>query len=112
VHELSVTVGLLELVEDSIKGLNKKVTKINIVIGDLSGIDCESVSFYFDIISKETPVYGARLKFREEKSEFRCKDCNKTYQRHDFSFRCPHCGGKGNIVKNCISIYIESIEVE
>ena len=111
-HELSVTVGLLELVKDAIKGEDKKVKKINVVVGDLSGIDHKCVDFYFDIISQNTLAHGAILKFTEEKSKFQCKDCQQIYQREDFYFNCPHCGGRGNIVKSCISLYVESIEVE
>lgn len=69
-----MTAGLLQLVEDAVKReSNKKVTGINIIIGDLSGVDKESIQYYFDIISQDTPAYGAKLRFKEE------KDCASLY---------------------------------
>jgi hydrogenase nickel incorporation protein HypA/HybF len=112
-HELSVTKHILEIVLDELKATDyKEVKRIDIVIGDLSGLESESIEYYFKLLSEGTPVWGAILTFKHEKSKFRCNGCGKIYERCDFPMLCPHCKGRGAMIESSTSFYIESIEVE
>ena len=42
-----------------------KITRINLVLGELSGIVDECVQFYFDFLSKDTIAAGASLSFNK-----------------------------------------------
>lgn len=112
-HELSITADILEAVLNEISSGNyKKVIRVDIVIGDLSGIVGDSVEYYFKLLSQNTSAADAILTFKYMKSQFRCSSCGKTYERSNFFILCPYCHGKGTMIKSCTSIYIESIEVE
>lgn len=55
-HELSITQSMLDIVLDQAKTADaKKVTKINLVIGELSGVVSDCVQFYFDFLKRVTP---------------------------------------------------------
>ncbi|HQA59849.1 MAG: hydrogenase maturation nickel metallochaperone HypA [Tepidanaerobacteraceae bacterium] len=112
-HELSITSDILDLVlcELAKKGYNK-VIKIDITIGDLSGIVREHIKYYFELLSRATPAAGATLTINYKKSKFRCESCKIIYESCDFSFLCPVCKSRGTLVESCASIYINSIEVE
>ena len=59
-HELSITQSMLEIVlQQAEKAKAKKVTKINLIIGEMTGVVSDSVQFYLDILTK-TPSPPAR----------------------------------------------------
>jgi len=54
VHELSITQQVLELAVNKTAEVGAKAVKrINLVIGDMSGIADDCMQFYFDILSQE-----------------------------------------------------------
>ncbi len=112
-HELSVTEGLLSIVNEEVKKRGvKKVTAINLVIGELASIIDESVQFYFNILSKGTASEGAVLFFRKIAAEYSCLECNHVFEKKAQSYNCPVCGGKSVILNKGQEFYIESIEVD
>ena len=51
-HELAITQGILSVVlEQAEANQASKITKIDLTIGELSGIASECVEFYFDVLS-------------------------------------------------------------
>jgi hydrogenase nickel incorporation protein HypA/HybF len=112
-HELSVTEGLIKIVDEEAKSRNiKQVSGINLVIGDLTSIIDDSVQFYFNILSKGTAAAGAVLSFKRIAAEFSCRTCGNIFEQQSCGYKCPKCGGKGIIVNKGQEFYIESIEVE
>lgn len=112
-HELSITSEILDVVLSELATEDyNKVTRVDITIGDFSGIVSENVNYYFKLLSRDTPAAGAALTFKYKKSKFRCDSCGKIYERCDFSILCPVCKSRGTLVESCTSTYINSIEVE
>jgi len=63
-HELPVTINILSIVLEQVrKAQASEVTRINLIIGALSGIVPEHVQIQFDLISKDTIAAGASLSF-------------------------------------------------
>jgi hydrogenase nickel incorporation protein HypA/HybF len=112
-HEYAVTKSIVDIVVNEAKRAGaKKVTKIHLVIGDLSSIIDESVSMYFDIISKDTAAEGAKLVFKRMPAKFLCTVCAHEYDKPLKGFDCPVCGGAGKLTGAGREFYIESMEVE
>ena len=112
-HEASVTEALLRLVLEKAAGLGVlKVTKVFLVVGDLTGYVGESIQFYFDQYSKGTAAEGAEVAVTRVESRMRCTSCGRIFARQRFSFSCPDCGGEGEATKIGTEFYIESIEIE
>ena len=112
-HELAITRSMLEIVlKQAEQARAKKVTKINLVIGEMTGVVSDSVQFYLDFLTKETIAEGAVVSFTMVPSQAKCRTCNQTFELEEFDWACPNC--QGNIV-DVISgkeLLVESIEVE
>ena len=112
-HELAITRSMLEIILQQAKQAHaKKVTKINLVIGEMTGVVSDSVQFYLDFLTKNTIAEGAAVSVTMVLSQAKCRTCNQTFKLEEFDWTCPHC--QGNIV-DVISgkeLIVESIEVE
>jgi hydrogenase nickel incorporation protein HypA/HybF len=111
-HELPVTQNILDIALRH-AGDAKKITRINLVIGDLSSVVGDSVKFYWDMLSKETIAEGADLHFIRIKTRFRCSVCNHEFeQSNSKGFTCPKCSSKKVQVVAGKEFRMDSIEVE
>ena len=112
-HEYAVTKSMVEVAVREAEAANaSKIMEIRLVIGDLSSIIDESVSMYFDIISRGTAAEGARLVFKRMPATLVCSVCGLEYEKPKSGFDCPSCGGEGRLTGAGREFYIESMEVE
>jgi len=112
-HELSVTQSMMDIVLDQAKAADaKKVTKINVVIGELSGVVSDCVQFYFDFLKKGNAAEEATLDFKLVPVELKCRDCQTIFSPDGSTWVCPKCKGIGIDVVHGQESYVESIEVE
>ena len=112
-HELAITQSMLDLVlEQAEKVGAKEVGKINLVIGEMTGVVGDCVQFYFDFISKGTLAEGAALSFKMVPTMARCRGCDKLFGIKEFDWTCPYCQGNGMEIIAGKELYVESIEVE
>jgi hydrogenase nickel incorporation protein HypA/HybF len=89
-----------------------KIIRINLVVGELSGVVGDCVQFYFDHISKNTIAEGAALSFETKPTQIRCRKCQKVFSPTDHDWVCPHCHEMGVEIVAGRECYMESIEVE
>jgi len=112
-HELAITQSMLDLVlEQAEKVKAEKVEKINLVIGEMSGIVDTCVEFYFEFLSKNTIANGAILSFKKTPIQVRCSHCGQLFIPKEFDWSCPSCQNSGMEIVTGNELYIESIEVE
>ncbi len=79
-HELSITQAMIEPVKEHAgKAGAKKVKRINLVIGELSGFVGKRVQFYFNEISVGTVMENAELTFKTVPTMCRYRDCGKEF---------------------------------
>ncbi len=110
-HELPVAQNILKIALRH-AGDAQRITRINLVIGDLSSIVGDSVKFYWDLISKETLAEGSELQFDRIKTRFYCNDCEHEFEPINREFKCPECGSFQAKVIAGKEFLVESIEVE
>jgi hydrogenase nickel incorporation protein HypA/HybF len=112
-HEMAVTQSILDIaIKHAEQAGASRITQVNLVIGEMSGIVDESVQLYFDILGKETIAEGAILSFDHRPAIFRCRSCDKTFRAQGFEWECPDCGALGFEVLSGREFRIESIEVD
>ena len=111
-HELPFTISMLDIVFEHAKAANAtKITKIDLVVGKLTGIVPECIQFQFDVLKKNTIAEEAELSFHQPENKLRCRNCDITFTA-DKSLKCPHCGKKNIEVITGREYYVESIEVD
>lgn len=112
-HELAITQSMLDLVlEQAEEAGAKEVGKINLVIGEMTGVVGQSVQFYFDFLSKGTAAEGASLAFKVIPTTARCRNCHKEFKLGEFDWTCPYCRSNNMEIVAGKELFVESIEVE
>lgn len=110
-HELAITQSILDIALRYADGAGR-ITRLNLVIGDLSSIVGDSVNFYWDIISRGTIAEGATIHFERVSTRFHCNDCAEDFEPDGRGFACPHCGSSRVKLVAGREFRLESIEVE
>lgn len=109
-HELSVTQSILDI---ALKNAGaRKITQINLVIGQFSSIVDDSVQFYWDVIAKETAAEGARLHFERIPGEMTCQQCGHVFRPQGETFDCPSCFSPFVKITKGEEFQVDSIDVE
>jgi hydrogenase nickel incorporation protein HypA/HybF len=112
-HELAITQSMLELVlKQAEQAKAKEIGKINLVIGEMTGVVGESVRFYFDFLSKGTPAENAELTFKMVPTKARCRNCGESFELGEFDWTCPYCQGNNMDITGGKELFVESIEVD
>ena len=113
-HELAVTEGILALaLETAQRAGARRIAAIDLVIGELGSIVDDSVQFYFDLLSRDTPAEGAMLRFRREPAEIVCWTCGQRWSvGAPLPRACPACKSSQLQVAGGHAFRVESIEVD
>ena len=109
-HELSVTQNILNIALSNAG--SRKVTQVNLLIGQFASIVDDSVQFYWDIISKDTPAEGSRLHFERIPGEMTCQSCGHTFHPTGETFDCPACSSPSVKISKGEEFQVDSIDVE
>jgi len=112
-HELGITQNILSITLEKANAVQaKQVTKINLTIGELSGIVDECVRFYFDFLSKDTIAAEASLCFHQPPIQLQCRNCATTFSPNNLNWACPNCQEQKIEIISGRECYVDSIEVE
>ena len=90
-HEPGITRNIVAIVGDAAKG--RRVTRVTLDVGDLSGILADSIAFCFDVVAKGTALDGARLDIRRIAGRAKCQDCGADFATLTLYQPCA-CGSR------------------
>ncbi len=112
-HEMAITRSMLDLVvQEARQGGAGKITRVNLVLGQLSGAVGDCVELYFSLMSRDTPAQGAVLSIRPVPARARCRQCSTQFEVKDLGWACPRCGSVSVELVAGNELFVESIEVE
>jgi len=112
-HEMAITEQLLTTaLRHAQQAGAARITRLNLVVGQLSSVVDDSVQFYWDFVAKGTIAEGALLSFRRVPASLACRECGAGFPIDRFEGRCPSCGGEQVGVVSGDEFHLESIEVE
>jgi hydrogenase nickel incorporation protein HypA/HybF len=117
VHELSVALEILDIAErEARKAGARGVKAIRLRLGDLSGVERESLLFSFDAVKGEKELTrGAALEVIRVPAKVRCRPCGGEFEaapgRGPF-VACPGCGGFDTSLVEGRELSILDLEVE
>ena len=108
-HEYGVA---LQIAEMALKNAgSRNITKINLSIGDLSGVFGESLALYCDLLFREKQNTAVEIAFVRVPARFKCA-CGVEYSPAKILDPCPSCGGFDRFVVDGNQCTLESIEVD
>jgi len=91
-HEMSIALGIVKIAEDEVKKAEaSKVELIELLIGDLSGVEREALDFAWPMAVKETVLEGAKRKTEYRSGIARCSDCENEFELKSLLDGCPIC---------------------
>lgn len=92
-HEMGIAQQLVQIAIDSIPEdiENPKVEKLNLRIGRLASVVEHSLTFCFEIITKDTPLENASLDIEIVPVMVLCNSCGKEWEVKGPVFKCPFC---------------------
>ena len=107
-HELSITQSVVDTVVERL-GV-QRVERVTVVVGKLSGVVPDSMSFCFDLCTTGTSLEGAQLEILEVPGEGRCRTCGADVELEDFIALCP-CGSADLAITGGQQLTIKDVEV-
>ena len=112
-HELSVTQSILNIALESAKKADaKRINKIKIAVGEMTGYVPQYVQEYFNVVSRDTIAEGAKLEFNKISAAAKCNGCGQETKLTDYRFVCAHCGGRDLKLVHGREFLVESIDVD
>ena len=90
-HELGITRNIVAIVAEHACG--RRVTRVAIDVGRLSGVMSEAIRFSFDIVAQGTCIEGAQLDIRDIDGRGRCRACQAEFVTPALFTPCA-CGSR------------------
>ena len=90
-HEYSIVDSLLQLAEHAIKNNATKVTKLEIKIGVLSGVEPELLKTAFETFKEGTMCEDAEFIMRIQTVVIKCEECGFEGELKKDEYLCPNC---------------------
>jgi hydrogenase nickel incorporation protein HypA/HybF len=90
-HELGITRNIVAIVSEAAKG--RRVRRVTLEVGELSGIMTEAIAFCFDVVAQGTALEGAALDIRNVAGRARCTKCGSEFATETLYTPCV-CGSR------------------
>jgi len=112
-HEMSLTEGVLQILQDNAKSKGfERVKTVWLEIGGLSGVEVEAIRFCFDVVMQGTLADQAKLEIIHVPGQAWCISCGKNIQVKQRFEPCPDCGGYQLQITGGDQMLIKELEVE
>lgn len=111
-HELSLSQGMLEVIEKRAaeEGFDR-VLVVRLEVGALSCVEHKALSFCFASVTHGTLAEGARLEIRDVAGEAWCWSCETIVPLARRGDACPCCGGYQLNPRSGEQVWIKELEV-
>ena len=107
-HEYSVALNIADLVLQHSQG--KRLEKVHLSIGAMSGVLFDSLEMYLQLVFEEKGHQGVILDAQYVPASFKCS-CGQDYTVARMDTPCPACGGYERRITGGKDCQVESIEV-
>jgi hydrogenase nickel incorporation protein HypA/HybF len=108
-HELSITRNIVAIVDEAAAG--RRVCRVTLDIGRLSGVMDDAVRFCFPIVAEGTALAGATLDINLIDGRAKCSDCDAEFSANTLFTPCP-CGSRETIRLAGEELLVKTMELE
>ena len=111
-HEFSIVQDLLSMCEKNAEQNNAtKITKVEVKIGKLSGVEPHLLQTAFDTFKEKTICDGAEFLVHVQELVVGCRKCEAESVLEKNTFVCPKCGGDVEVLDG-EDMYLMQLELE
>ncbi len=112
-HEMAIAEGILDIALDYAKTNNAhKINEVGLLIGEMSGVEVDSLNFSFNMLTKGTIAEGAELKIKNVPLMGKCSKCGKEFHIEHYDFWCPECENGVLTTMSGREMQVEYLEVD
>ncbi len=92
-HELGIANSVIDAVRAAaLQQPSARVRKVGLRVGELSGVNGESLAFCFEALVQDTELAGVPLHIELCRRRHRCRRCAEAFVVLDYQSACPSCG--------------------
>ena len=111
-HEFSIVQDLLVMCEKNAAENNAtKITRVEVKIGKLSGVEPQLLQTAFDTFKEKTICDGAQFVLQIQDLVIRCTECGEESILKINTFACPKCEGAVEVLDG-EDMYLMRLEME
>jgi hydrogenase nickel incorporation protein HypA/HybF len=112
-HELSITMNIIEIAEENAKKANAStIFEIELNIGRQAGVVMEALEFAIESAKKGTMLENAKWIIHEIPALARCTECGKEFEPDELYSPCPACGNPFSDIFQGKELRVKSLKVE
>lgn len=92
-HEMGIAASVVDIVRQYVTDAQAPlVRRVHVRVGDLAGIQPESLAFCFEAIVAGTSFQGATLQIERVPAVRACRGCGERFAGESLLATCPACG--------------------
>jgi len=111
-HEMSIALNIMEILREEVAKENgRPLQKVTLAVGELSGIEPESLRFFLDTAFEEEKWRDVTLEIKQTPLAAHCRTCGADFKPEETDFRCA-CGSSDIELTGGQSLHIESIVLD
>lgn len=111
-HEMALAEGIVDIAVDyAWQNDAHCIAEVHLLIGELAGVETESLRLAFDALVRDTIAADAVLTWERIPLTGRCHDCGSEMHIRPQDVLCPRCGGGMEIVAGR-EMRVDYIEME
>ncbi len=112
-HELSIAQAILETAEATLRQHpGARLAKVGLRLGELAGVDRESLAFCFEVLVRDSAHAGAQLQIDWQPLTHECLACHREFPVRDWDRRCPGCGAGETRFRSGRELEVAYLELE
>jgi len=112
-HEMSIALNILDIVEKELKKADgKKIERLNLVVGKLSGVVVESLQFALEASRNSSAIADAEIIIDEVAATMKCMNCDFEFKADDFYTICPKCNSFKHQIMTGKELFIKSLTIQ
>lgn len=112
-HELSIATSILEAVQSEAgRRPGTRFTKVGVRIGELAGVDTDSLTFGWEAITTDTEWEHLLLEVERTAWVNRCTACKEEFRVENYQTACPKCGEAATKLSSGDELDIAYVEID
>ena len=112
-HEVAIMTEALRIAEEAAKSAGaKRILRLRLRLGSLSGVVGDSMRFAFDIVSHDTMASSATLEIEQVPAVCWCATCQSEFECADVFNECPRCHNPSGELRRGREMEIADVELE
>ena len=112
-HEMSIAAGVFDALRvECLQHPSARLTRAGLRIGELSGVEIESLRFYLEVLAPDAGFPSLAFEFEVVPWSRRCRQCGATFRVVDAHPACAICGSEATEAAGGDQLELSFLELE